>query len=201
MTSKIALKEAHYKRHCRVGARSYKEKSRVLEVLVVVNSYQDREPDDGDDDGKNNERETVSDLVRREGEAHREAECNHPGRNAVQLSFDLIVTVRPDDAWRKVGVTVGRNDESEVHKTTKNDLVVLKNSANALERSLAMATRRALVVGQLRLDVDTLFSSKPLDILWEIRQQEEKEEADEDGKGTLEDEDEPPAESVVGDSR
>lgn len=58
---------------------------------------QDREPDDGDTDGKDGVSESVTRLVGEVGEDHGECKGGGPWRNAVQLCLDLSIAVAVDD--------------------------------------------------------------------------------------------------------
>ena len=67
------------------------------------------------------------------GNDHAESKSHSPGRNTVQLGFDGTVAVSKNDAGREVGVSIGWDDQAEVHESSNDDFVVFEDSADVLE--------------------------------------------------------------------
>lgn len=193
VTAEVHVEPAHDDGHGRVRAHGDEEERRVLHLGVVVHAKQDGEARDGNEDGKDGKRRAVSDLVRDEGDHHGEAECDGPRGNTVKLCLHRAVAERLDDAGRKVGVTIGGDDEAKVHESSEDDLGVLEDIENITKRRLALSARAALIGPEPRGDIVPLLGCQPLGLLGEVGQEEVEEEAGKDGQGTLEDKDPAPA--------
>lgn len=193
MASQVHVEPAHNDGHSRVGSHGDEEQTSVLHFCVVVHSDENGEAGNGDTNGENCKGRTVTHPVRDDGDAHGEAKSHNPGRHAVKLGLDRAVAIRSDYAGRKVGVSIGGNDEAKVHEAAENDLVVLEYVLDVGQSRLSLSTGGALVGMKTGGDVGPLLVVEPLDLLGEVGKQKVKGKADEDGEKTFENEDPAPA--------
>lgn len=91
--------------------------------MVVCGTEKRRESGEGDEQGEDDEEETVPGEIGESGDKHGEDKGNSPGWNGEELSPDCGVTEGLDDGRGEVGVGVGRDNESEVHETASEDTV------------------------------------------------------------------------------
>lgn len=193
VSAEIHVEPANDDGHRGVCTTCDKEKGSVLELRIVVDGNENSKADNGNANGADGKSESMPRLVRQESDAHREAERHCPGRNTVQLRLDGRVAVGLEDAWRKIGVSVSRDDETKVHEAAEDDLVILENVADVLDRNAPFNAGAALVCLETRRNVDLLFWCEPLGFLGEVRQQEVEKEADENREAAFYDEDPAPA--------
>lgn len=140
MATEIHVEPTYYHGHCTKGTHGNEKKSRILEVVIVVHRKQDGESRDGDADGEYCEKEAMLKSIGDEGDEHCKQKSANPRRDGVELSLDGGVVVcfnnrRSEECvtwWDWIvrqrwiehcgGCTVGRDDETEVHETSKDDL-------------------------------------------------------------------------------
>ena len=89
--------------------------------MVVFRTQQRRKSSEGDEQGENDEKETVSGEIGESGDKHSKGEGDSPRWDGEELSPDCTVTEGLDDSGREVGVGVSGDDESEVHETASDD--------------------------------------------------------------------------------
>ena len=92
-------------------------------MVVVLDTEERRESSQGNEQGEDDEEETVLGEIGESGDNHGEDERDSPGWDGEELSPDRAVTEGLDDGGGEVGVGVSRDDESEVHETTSDDPV------------------------------------------------------------------------------
>lgn len=111
----------------------------------------------------------------------------------MKLCLDAVISVGLDDTRCEVGIPVRRDDETKVHETSDNDLVVLEDASDVAEGDLALNGRAALVRAQASRDKGLLIFAEPLHIFWEVGQPEEEEDTNDDSEEAFEDKDPAPA--------
>lgn len=100
-----------------------------------------------------------------------------------------------DDSWGEECVTVRGNNETKVHESANEDLIVFEDFDDVPNTDGAFGSGATLVLAQSSLDVGALFIVEPFCVLREIRDEEEEEDGDNAGEETFEYED--PAPSLV----
>ena len=114
------------------------------------------------------EKEAMAKSVRKVCDKHTETKRGSPRWHGMQLGFDLAITVGLDDSGGEICISISWDDEAEIHKTTEEDLVVLKTIENVLESNPPLYGRFSLIFNQSRLDVRSFFLREPFGVLREI---------------------------------
>lgn len=107
------------------------------------------------------------------------------------------VTKARKNGWCEEGVSVGWDDEAQVHEAAQPDLVILEAASDVAAGDLALNGGVALVDAETGDDVGALLLGEPLRIFWERWQEEEECECDEAGEEALKDEDPSPSSETV----
>lgn len=98
-----------------------------------MDRYQNPEPRYRDADTKDSVSESMAGRIGERGNDHAESESHGPGGNTVQLGFDGTVAVSKNDSGGKISVSIGWDDQAEVHESSNDDFVVLEDSADVFE--------------------------------------------------------------------
>jgi hypothetical protein len=180
MASKVHIEPADNDWHGRICAHRHEEQRSVLDRAIVMDSQQDSKSGYAYEDGEEGKQEAVLQAVTEPGYCHGEPEGSSPRRNAVELCLDWTVSKVPNNARRKVGVSVGRHDQPKVHEAADNDLDVLEHVAYVGKRNGPFPARGSLINLQAGFDKCAFVLAKPLGFLREVGQQKEEEERDKD---------------------
>ena len=70
-------------------------------MVVVVDSYEDRETRNGHSDGYQGEQKAMLETIREESNNHRETKCGCPRWNGVQLCSIMYISVYRQSIVRK----------------------------------------------------------------------------------------------------
>lgn len=165
VSSEVHRVPAHDDGHRRVRAARDHEEGAVLDVVVVVDAYQDGESGDRDTDGDQREEESVPEFVREKCHKHAEPERRGPGWYRVQLCLDVAVSVGLDDSRGEISVAVGWDNQSKVHQTAEVDLEVLETGDNVFESNGLFQCRVPLVILQPGFYEGALLLGEPLRVL------------------------------------
>src|SRR4051794_26214966 len=122
-------------------------------MFVVMYCDENSQTSDTHANRKHGEEIAVFEFIRKEGDRHGETESNGPGRDTVQLSLYWGVTVRLNDCWGKISVSVGGDNKAKVHQTSKEDLGVTEYFGNIAGRNGTFDGRSALIQLKSCLDI------------------------------------------------
>lgn len=100
-------------------------------------------------------------LIGEESDDEREDEGTRPRRDAVQLGADLRIAVGFDDPRCEEGVAVGGHDESEIHESAEEELVIFEAVEHVCGRDAALAGGAALVLFEPGFDVGAFVFFEP----------------------------------------
>jgi len=161
----VHVEPADNYRHGGVGAHCDEEETSVFDVLVIVHGEHDCEARDRYRDGDDCEDETMFGEVRASSYDHCKCECAGPGWDRVELCLNGRVAVRLHDCGGEEGVSVCWHYHTEVHQTTKNNLIIFEDAADIPDCDLAFCCGTALVDLQAGFYVCSFFSGEPFGIL------------------------------------
>lgn len=161
MTSQVHIKPAHDNRHGRVRPRGNKKQRHVHDVHILVNIQQDGEAADAQENRQDGKQETMSHPVRHDSHDHSYEKRASPGWDGSELSFNRSVMVCRDDGRRKVGVSVGGDDQPKIHEGAEPDLGVGEDRLDIAKGDLALGGVFALVGFEAGLDVGAFVLSEP----------------------------------------
>lgn len=143
----------------------------------------------GDEDGESSyayaygddgEEEAVLQLIGQVRDRHAEPKGSSPRRYRVELRLDGRVAVRLDDLGTEVRVAVRRNDQTEVHEATDDDLGIFKYASNISSRNGSFASGFALIDLEPGFDVGAFVLGEPLHLFGEVGEEEKEEEGYDD---------------------
>lgn len=197
MTSQVHVEPADHDGHGCVAAHGNEEEGHVLHTNIVVDVEKCSESSQSNTDWDDRERQSVAELIGEPGNDHGQGEGAHPRWHRTELSLNWRVTETGKNGWCEEGVSVGWDDEAEVHEAAQPDLVVLEAACDVATGDLALDGGVALVDAETGGDVGALLLSKPLCVLRESWQEEEECECDEAGEETLEDENPSPSSVTI----
>ena len=81
----------------------------------------------------------------------------------------VTLKVTYDDGWRKIRVPVRRYNETKVHESSKEELVVPEAVHDISEGDLPFKSRLALILLKTQLHIISLLFAEPLGIFRKIR--------------------------------
>jgi len=145
VAAQIHVEPADDYRHGGVGAHGDEEETRVFNVLVVVHRKHDCEARDSYRNGDDSKGESMLREVRASGYDHCECKGTGPRWDRVKLCLDWRVAVRLHDCWREESVSICWHDHTEIHQTTKNNLIIFEDTADVPDCDLAFCSRTTLV--------------------------------------------------------
>ena len=161
MPAEVEVEPTHHYGQSAVSTHGDEEQGAVLEMRAVMGREQDGESGNGHGDGEEGEKEAVFGQVGEVGDDEGEDEGGGPGGHAVQLSADLGVAVRLDDAGGEEGVAVCGHEQPKVHEAAQEDFVVFEDVEDVFGGYLAFARGLALVFLEARFDVGALVFVEP----------------------------------------
>ncbi len=124
----------------------------------------------------------MGEFIREPRNDHGERERANPWWDRAKLSLNRRVAEIGNNAWCEEGVTVRRDDETEVHDSTEPDLVVFEAAGDVAQGGLAVRGGAALVDLEAGVDISALVLGEPLCVLGERRKKEVKEDGDAAGE-------------------
>lgn len=114
----VHLKPADDDGHRAVRSHRYQEQRGILCMPVGRSdkAKQHGESSNGDCNRNQGEDEAVTDPIRDESKNHGEEKCAGPWWDRMELCLNRRVAVGLDNSWGEVCVSVGGDDEAEVHE-------------------------------------------------------------------------------------
>lgn len=100
-------------------------------------------------------------LIREESDDKCKDEGTCPRWNAVQLGADLRVAVGFDDAGGEESVTIGGDDESEIHESAEEEFVIFEAVEDVFGADAALASGATLVLFEPGFDVGAFVFFEP----------------------------------------
>lgn len=202
MTCQVRREPTNTDGRRRKSSHEGKEETQILYGLVMVNREEDDESNDTNSDREEQEKESVSEMIRCKGDEHTKNEGNKPDGNGAQLGLNRAMAVFADNRGREVCESVGRDKETEVHDSGSDKLVDVSLTSRKKERctnlivgqehlQVTKPQRRLLLSRLTNIAVETpsdeflLFRGEPLGILGEIGDQKVPENGDQASSSAL----------------
>jgi len=161
------------------------EQRSVPRVHIIADGQEDDHSNDRDEHQREDEDVPPFVIVRCSSDDHTHHETGNPGGDGVELSLNGAEAERSDDSGGEVGVTASRNDETEVHETTEDDLEVLEDAKDIPPGRLSDELGVTHILSEPCLDKGLLIIRQPFYFLREVRGQEKNDSGAHDGHDTL----------------
>lgn len=161
VTAEVEVEPADYHWKGRVSAHRDKKQRCVFEMWPRVHGQQNGEASDGHSDWNQREQEAMLELIRKESDDKSKDEGTCPWRDAVQLGTDLRITVCFNDAGCEKSVSVGGDDESEIHESAEDEFVVFEAFEDIFGGDAALACGATLILFKTSFDVSTFIFFEP----------------------------------------
>ena len=173
VSCEIGLVPANDERAGAVGAHARKRQARILDVCLVVDTEQDRVPDDGQGQGRHAEGIPMSRLVAEVRDDVREHKHCRPRRYGHELCLDGRVAEGLDDGSTEIGECVGGNDASEIGAHAEIVFVVAEEGDEVGSGDMSFESRAHGVGGKAGFDKGLFGGAQPAGIFGEVGDYEE----------------------------